>query len=53
MGKLMKYEIKGSYRFILGVLATTLILSLANYMYLGKISNFTLVVDNLIFLEIY
>ncbi len=39
MGKLMKYEIKGSYRFILGVLATTLILSLANYMYLGKISN--------------
>ncbi|GFN36535.1 hypothetical protein [Tepidimicrobium xylanilyticum] len=34
MGKLMKYEIKGSYKFILGVLALVLILTTGIYAYI-------------------
>ena len=33
MGKYMKYEIKGSYKFILGILALVLILTTALYSY--------------------
>lgn len=36
MGKLMKYEIKGSYRFILGVLALVMILTSGIYIYMNN-----------------
>lgn len=39
MGKLIKYELKGSYKYILGVLALVIILTGAIYFYM---SNFTL-----------
>ncbi|RVU55696.1 ABC-2 transporter permease [Anaerosphaera multitolerans] len=34
----IKYEIKGSYRFILGVLALTTILNIGNFFYLDKVN---------------
>ncbi len=36
MGRYIKYEIKGSYKFILGVLALILILTTGIYMYANK-----------------
>lgn len=36
MGKLIKYEIKGTYKYILGVLALVLILLTSNYLYIGN-----------------
>lgn len=36
MGKFIKYEIKGSYRFILGVLALIVLLTSGNYMYMAQ-----------------
>ena len=36
MGKFMKYEIRGSYKFILGVLALVILLTVGNFMLLNK-----------------
>ena len=36
MGRYIKYEIKGSYKFILGVLALVLILTTVLYTYIAK-----------------
>ena len=37
MGKLMKYEIKGSYKFILGVLALVVLLTSGVYVYMNNV----------------
>lgn len=36
MGKFMKYEIRGSYKFILGVLALVILLTVGNFMLLNR-----------------